>query len=320
MSNDDSHARSRRRVLLLAGGGAVAGLAGCFGLFSGSDPTVIEDITFQGETVVIHLTDETTADAIDLRSPSGELLETASIGRKSRVEFSLHPATNRPRPPGEYTLVAVKTSGNGESQQITTRPLTLTSAFTVSEIRPVTNPETGGSLPFEGKVQITIENTGTLPLRLNYIGFPTGVPSPNPAPSETSVRKQGYTLISGEQNPIPIGGTPTFESEFAILWTRGGRTLNGTIKQGAVGIPKEGATWPQVKRNHCNGEQHPATLVVIPGQGPMHRLTVTFKYAGKAARNGPMDTDYGCTNVTVVSTERANTTDSEHTSDSEDNA
>jgi hypothetical protein len=317
MTGDNS--RSRRRVLQLAGAGTVGTLMGCLGLLSGAEPTVIKDITFQDETVVVHLTDESNADAIDFRSPTDELLETASIGRKSQVEFDLHPATNRPRPPGEYTLVAVTTSGNGDSQRISTRPLTLTSAFAVSEIHPVSKPATGNPLPFEGKLQLTIENTGTLPLRLTYIGVPNGVPSPNPAPSETSVRKQGYTLIAGTQDPIPIGKTATFESEVAPLWTQGGRAMDGTIEQGAVGIPKQSASWAQVKRTHCNGEQHPATLLVIPWQGPTHRLTVTFKYAGHAARQRQRDTDYGCTNVSVVSIERANTTATKRTSASEGN-
>lgn len=318
MTSDN--ARSRRRVLQFAGAGAVGTLAGCFGLFSGGQPTVIDDITFRDETVVVHLTDETNANAIDFRSPSDELLATAQIGRKSQVEFDLLPLTNRPRPPGEYTLVAITTSGNGESQRITTRPLTLTSAFAVTEIRAVSKPANENPLPFDGKLQLTIKNTGTLPLRINYLGIPTGVPAPNLSPAETSVRKQGYELIAGEQDPIPINGTATFESSFAPFWTRGSRTMNGTVKQGAVGVPEQDTTWTQVKRTHCNGEQHAATLLVIPDQGPTHRLTVTFKYAGRAARKGPREIDYGCTNVSVVSTERTTKTATERTSDREEHA
>lgn len=313
----DDNSRSRRRVLQLAGAGAVGTLTGCLGIFFGAEqPTVINDITFDGERVVVHLPDETTADAIEFRSPTDELLATASIGRTSTVAFSLHPATNRPRPPGEYTLVAVETGGS-EPQRLDTRPLSLTSAVAVREIRPVSKSANGPSLPFEGKLQLTIKNTGTLPLRLTYIGFPSGVPSPHPAPSETSVRKQGYTRIAGTHNPIPIGETATFETEFAPLWTRGGRAMNGSLKDGAVGVPQQNATWTQVTRTHCNGEQYPATLLVIPSQGPTHRLTVTFKYAGQAARMGPRDTDYGCTNVSVVSVERTTTTATAATSDTE---
>jgi hypothetical protein len=296
----NAHPISRRRVLQLAGAGTASALAGCAWILPDSTATVIEDTTFQGTSVVVHLPDDTDADAIDLRSPSDELLHTASIGRQSTVSLPLYlSATNSPRSPGEYTLVAVATSDNGESQTLDEQSLSLTSAFTVREIRPVSDPQVGTSFPFDAKVQLTIKNTGTLPLMIDYIGFTRGVPKPTPPPSQTDGTSPDYRFIAGEGFPIPIGGTPTFESGFAPLWTRGGSRTDG-----AVGVPKDSASWQQVKTNHCNGEQYPASLVIESGQGPTHRLTVTFKYAGTAARKGSYSTDYGCTNVTVTSIDR----------------
>jgi hypothetical protein len=265
-------------------------------MLPGSTPTVIEDITFHGEKTVVHLPDDTNADAIDLRSPSGELLQTASIGRQSSITFSLYKNPITPYPPGTYTLVAVETSDGSEPQTLGKHSLELTSSFSVVDVRPIKAPGSGPP-PFDGKVQMTIENTGTLPVKIDYIGFPNGVPSPNPPPSETPQNGSNYVAMSETGHIVPVGGQATFESRFAPLWTRGGMS-----EEGAVGVPQEGASWQHVKRTHCNGERHPATLVVVPGQGPTHRLSVTFKYAGTAARMGSYGTDYGCTNVTVVST------------------
>jgi hypothetical protein len=112
----------------------VGALAGCLGFLPSSQPTVIDDITFQGDKFVAHLTDGTNADAIDFRSSSGELLHTASIGRKPSVTFSLFADAHTPYLPGKYTLVAVETSGN-EPQTISKRSLKLTSSFSVVNVR-----------------------------------------------------------------------------------------------------------------------------------------------------------------------------------------
>lgn len=276
-------------------------LAGCLGFLSGSDPTVIKNVTFQGEQVVVHLADDTNADAIDFRSPSDELLDTASIGRKSKVTFSLYENTATPYSPGDYTLVAVETSGDGESQSLDNQSLNLTSSFSVADVRPIKDPGSGDP-PFDGKVEITLDNTGTLPIRLAYIGFPSGVPSPNPPPSEMPAPRSNYVPTSGSGHFLPVKAQSTFESRFSPLWTRG-----GTPKNGAVGVPNQGASWQQIKNNHCNGEHHPATLVVVPEHGAPHKRTVTFKYGGTAARQDSHDTDYGCTNVSVVNSQPATT-------------
>lgn len=292
---------SRRRVLQLTGGLVTGALSGCLGFLSGSNATVIKNVTYQGEQVVVHVPDDTNATAIDFRRPSDELLDTATIGRKSKVTFSLYEHTATPYSPGDYTLVAVETSGNGDSQTLDTQSLPLTSSFSVADVRPIKDPGSGDP-PFDGKVKITLTNTGTLPVRIAYIGFPSGVPSPNRPPSKTSQPRPNYVPTSGTGHFVPVESQSTFESRFSPLWTRG-----GTPKNGAIGVPNQGASWQQIKTNHCNGEHHPATLVVVPEHGAPHRLTVTFKYGGTAARQRSTDTDYGCTNVSVVSTQPTNT-------------
>lgn len=129
MTTDRSH--SRRRVLQLTGAVTTGALAGCLGFLSSSKPSVFKNVSVEGEQIVIQLTDDTNADAIDFRSPSDELLHTASIGRKSTVSFSLYKDTNTPYSSGDYTLVAVTTSGNGASQTLEKHPITLTSSFDV---------------------------------------------------------------------------------------------------------------------------------------------------------------------------------------------
>lgn len=292
---------SRRRVLQLTGGLAMGALSGCLGFLTGSDSSAIENVTYQGEQVVVHVADDTNADAIDFRSPSDELLDTATIGRQTKVTFSLYENTATPYSPGDYTLVAVETSGDGDSQTLEKHSLTLTSSFSVADVRPIKDPGSGEP-PFDGKVRITLTNTGTLPIRISYIGFPSGVPSPNRSPSQTPSPRQYYVPTSGTGHFVPVESQSTFESRFSPLWTRG-----GTPKEGAVGVPKQSASWQQIKNNHCNGEHHPATLVVVPEQGAPHTLTVTFEYGGTAARQDSRDTDYGCTNVSVVNSQPTNT-------------
>jgi hypothetical protein len=260
---------TRRRVLQLTGAGTVSALAGCAWILPGSTATVIEDLTFQGTSVVVHLPDDTAADAIDLRSPSGELLHTASIGRQSTVELSLYKYTLTPYLPGTYMLVAVDTSGS-EPQTLDKQSLDLTSSLSVADVRPIKEPDTS----FYRKIRVSTANTGTLPVSIEYIGFPTGVPAPNPPPSATPPNGSQYVSLSDTGHIVPVEGQVTFESGFYPLWSSGASRADG-----AVGVPNDGASWQQVTTNHCNGEQHPATLVV-PGHGPTYRLTVTFKYAG----------------------------------------
>jgi hypothetical protein len=73
-----------------------------------------------------------------------------------------------------------------------------------------------------------------------------------------------------------------------------------------VGVPKEGASWQQIKANHCNGETYTATLVIISARGKRVEKSVTFRYSGKATRRQAGDIDYGCTNVSVVNVKSAN--------------
>lgn len=299
----DDNAPSRRRMLQLAGGVAAGALAGCTEVLPGtnqtskptSKPTVIEDTTFEGETIVVHLKDGTDADAIDLRSPEDKLLDTAKIGRKKTVEFSLYAETDMPLAPGKYTLVAVDKSGE-EPQQLGSRTLDLTMSLSITDVR--TKQTSGLNSPPD--VQIKIKNTGELPAKIEYIGFPKGILSPDPAPSESDSPIETYEATSGGQIVAP-GSKATFQSFDTPLRS------SGKPKQGAVGVPKEGTTWEQLKANHCNGEQYSASLVVVPKYGDKHRRTVAFKYAGDVARRsaGP---GYFCTDTSVTSAE-TNTTD-----------
>jgi hypothetical protein len=286
---------------VLQGTGALTAgaLAGCLGFLPSSQPTVIDDITFQGDQFTVHLTDGTNVDAIDLRSPDGDLLDTVRVRRQSTVEFSLYAGVDTPYPPGRYTLVAVEMSKNGDSQRISTHPLELTMGMSITDVRTVT--VLGGGPP---KVQVTVTNTVKLPIKIEYMGFPKGILSPAPSPEEAANSPlPAYESTSGTGQIAPAGTKTTFESAYSPLRS------SGKPQQGAVGVPKEGASWDQLKRNHCNGEQYQATLVVVPKYGHAHRRTVTFKYAGEADRRsfGP---GYFCTRATVVSIDRKNTSTS----------
>lgn len=319
---DDTDTRTRRRMLELAGGVTATALAGCSGFLSKSKPTgskteakptVIENIAFLSQKFIVRLKDGTNADAIDFRDSSGELLRTASVGRKSTIDFPLFDTSGTPYPPGEYTLVAVETSGD-EPERINKHSIKLTSAFSVIHVQPVyEDPQSdfssSKSPPFATKVRVTLMNTGKLPVGIKYIGVPEGVPSPTEPP--TASGSVGFRPVDEFDSPpyyIPANRAMKFQSVGTPLWY-----YESSVKDSgssAVGVPKQGATWKQIQRNHCNGETHTATLVVVPVQGQTHRQPVTFKYSGQATQRDSMDVDYGCTNVSVVSieTETSNTT------------
>jgi hypothetical protein len=218
----------RRRSPTLAGAVTAGALAGCAGVFGESNPKVIKNISFKGQQFVVHLKNGTNADEIDLRSPSGELLRTVSVGRQSKVTFPLFNESDAPYPPGNYTLVAVETSGD-EPQRISEHPLELTSSFSSLLVRPVErDPQSDYVIsnppPFAGPVRITIANRGNLPVGIKYIGIPEGVPSPtNPpkSPNSHSFRPVGESGLPPYY--IPVNGTANFQSVGSPLYYTIGR-------------------------------------------------------------------------------------------------
>lgn len=305
MTEDGTH--SRRRVVQLSGTVTAGLLAGCSGLlpFSSSETTVIENVSFQGSQAVVHLEDGTNADEIDLHSPNDELLDTVSIGRKSKIGIRLRDDNNLPYAQGKYTLEAIEADGDGEPQTISTRQIELTSSFEITDIHPVKkqmqSDYTQSPPKTMGHVRISLKNTGTLPVPITYIGITKGVPHPNEPPS--SQTPPGYHVVNGTNRlPImlPSNETTTVESVGTPL----GYYVSAVLRppEEAVGVPKQGASWNQIKENQCNGQQHTAMLVVIPKQGDERRMSVTFKYGGNAVRGDAVATDYECTNVTVTNT------------------
>jgi hypothetical protein len=311
VTDEDETPRSRRRVLQLTGAVTAGALAGCSGVFGESNPTVIKNVSFKSQQFVVRLKNETNADKIDLRSPTGELLRTVSVGRKNKVTFPLFNDSDMPYPPGNYTLVAVETSGN-EPQRISEHSVEIASSFTALFVRPVEiDPQSdyvnSNPPPFAGPVRVTIANTGNLPVGIKYIGIPEGVPSPTKPPS--APRSQSFRPVGESGLPpyyVPVGEGVNFQSVGAPLWYY--EPSVEASDPSAVGVPKEGASWEQIQANHCNGETYTATVVIVPVQGSKRKLSVTFKYSGKATQRDALDVDYGCTNVSVVSTERENTT------------
>lgn len=304
MTTDSSY--SRRRVLQLIGAVTTGALSGCLGFLSGSDPSVIENVTFDGTRMVVHLVDDTNADAIDLRSPSDKLLHTASIGRKSSVALSLTKKPYTPYPPGTYTLDAIKTDDTGSAATISTRSLELTSSIEVSNVRPMTTDQDSSGdnnpPPTAGPVHITLSNTGNLPVGIAYLGFTQGVPSPDPLPKNSIGT---YSPISNKGRFLPGGAQRMFKSFGAPL--RHARPPGQQPKQRAAGAPKQGASWTHIKQSYCNGEQHTATLLVVPTQGNPLKTAVTITYSGTAVRHDPLAIDYACSNVTVDNTSTKNT-------------
>ncbi len=310
MTNDSS--RPRRYVLQLAGTITAGMLAGCTGFlpFSSSNQSVIEDVNYQGEQAVVHLKDGSNADTIEFRNPNDKLRDSASIGQKSDITFYLLKDPNTPLSPGEYTLVAVNTEGD-ESETISTHQLELTSSFSIEEVRPVkermqsdftTNPP-----KTDGTVEVSIQNTGTLPAKITYIGIPDGVPDPDDPPSAQG--PAAYQTVQGNHRLptlLPVDEQLAFESVATPLGYY--QPAGQPTDQSAIGEPEQGASWEQIKETQCNGQQHPATVVVVPEQGSTQRLSVTFKYGGETVRGQSFATDYECTNVTVTNMETATNT------------
>ena len=173
----------------MAASGVIGVLAGC-GAMASSDSDPFEAVTVEGTALAVTLVSRSDVDELELQSPDGSPF----------LRQRLNPETNRATLPliessytttpehyraGENTLVARRDGNRVGQRAVTLRPdVRLTDMWLADETG--FNPT------------VAVENAGTAPTFLTYLGF-DDVPNPTPPATETT----GLREERGAGVPLP---------------------------------------------------------------------------------------------------------------------
>ncbi|WP_248898223.1 hypothetical protein [Haloplanus halobius] len=169
-----SKRRTRREFVGLAIAGAGSALAGCSTVAQSEDP--FDGVAVDGAALTVTLTDGVEADALELHSPDGSTFVRQRVRPGTEQSLPLVETGYSSSPeyyqPGEQTLV-VKNDG----QRVGERKLSLAPDVKIADLY----------LPDDSEFNpvATIENVGTGPTLLTYLGF-SNVPNPTDPPEETT--------------------------------------------------------------------------------------------------------------------------------------
>jgi hypothetical protein len=319
---------SRRQAVHYGGAFVATLLAGCSGLITSTgEQQAVKSVSFNKGRLIINLNSDTDAEAIEFYTPNDELLQTVSVGRKQQVSVSLFTeptnplGVKKPLPAGDYGLIATKSgSGNNEPKTISDQTVELTSSFSITGVSVLEGNApsdfTQDAPSYAENLKVTVKNTGNLPLGVKYVGVTDGVPSPTPPPQEVlqgGMRTSAFELAAHHSTGpyyIDSNSTLAFKTTTGPLsyyspWQNpeGG----DSPRPHTWGAPKNGASWETIQANYCQGNQHPATIVVAPMNLEPQRATATLRWGGMATRRQRLDTDYACTNVAVTDISNQNT-------------
>lgn len=180
---------ARRRFLAMAASGLTGVLAGC-GTATSSEADPFDDVTVEGTTLAVTLASRPRLDELELQSPDGSpfvrrrLDPEASRATLPLIETSYTAAPEHYRA-GENTLVARR-----DGDRVGQRSVSLSPDVTLTDMRLA--DETGFN------PTVTVENAGTAPTFLTYLGF-DNVPNPTPPAAETT----GLPEERGVGVPLP---------------------------------------------------------------------------------------------------------------------
>jgi len=173
----------------MAASGMAGALAGC-GTATSSDADPFEEVTVEGTTLAVTLASRPRVDELELQSPDGTPFVRQRLDPEvSRATLPLVETSYTVTPEhyraGENTLVARR-----DGDPIGQRTISLRPDVRLTDMRLVDEP---GFNP-----TVTVENTGTGPTFLTYLGF-DNVPNPTPSAEETT----GLPEEQGAGVPLP---------------------------------------------------------------------------------------------------------------------
>jgi len=190
MLNDTTARRgTRRRFLAAAASGMAGALAGC-GTATSSDADPFETVTVEGTGLAITLASRPRVDEIELRSPDDTTFVRQRLDPEGdRATLPLietsYTATPEHYRAGENTLVASR-----DGERVGQRTVSLSPDVRLTDMRLADGT---GFNP-----TVTVENAGTGPTFLTYLGF-DNVPNPTSPAAETT----GLPEERGVGVPLP---------------------------------------------------------------------------------------------------------------------
>jgi hypothetical protein len=173
----------------MAASGVSSALAGC-GTATSSDADPFEAVTVEGTNLSVTLASRPRVDEVELRSPDDTSFVRRRLGSEAKratlplIETS-YTATPEHYRAGENTLVARR-----DGERVGQRTVTLSPDVSITDMWLA---DGAGFNPI-----VTVENTGTGPTFLTYLGF-DNVPNPTPPAAKTT----GLPKERGVGVPLP---------------------------------------------------------------------------------------------------------------------
>ncbi|QLH81296.1 twin-arginine translocation signal domain-containing protein [Halosimplex pelagicum] len=237
---------SRRRFL--KGGLALtaAGLAGCSGDGSTGTETktpesVFEETSISGATLEVTLREDHEISTVNLIDPSGSVFQSAQVAAgATTVGLGLFDYRRGWHyTPGDHTLVAVK-----EGEEIASMTVPLVPDLEITDVTPYTD---GRPTPSNrANLLVTVENTGTGPTWIYYVGYEN-------APHSAANRIP--TTDYARSTPLLNFEKPQSEDE--VILQPGNSTILRGIRSPLL----------LSKDDHCNGLEVNLTVIVPTGVG-----------------------------------------------------
>jgi len=189
MLNDTTSRRTRRRFLATAAAGALGAFAGC-GAAASSNDEPLGDVTVKGTNLVVTLASNDRIDELELRAPDGtpflrQRIDPDTTRATLPLIESSYTATPEHYRAGTNTVVARR-----DGEPVDRHTVSLVPDVAITGIRLTDDTSFNPT--------VVVENTGTAPTFLTYLGF-ENVPNPTPPATETT----GMLEERGAGVPLP---------------------------------------------------------------------------------------------------------------------
>jgi hypothetical protein len=275
--------RVSRRHVLTALSGATIGLSGCLGGLLGLSSPTITNTTIKPFKLVVKLREEATVNQVSLISKDGTTVSRQSVPA-GQTTVSLPTVRTRntdglasPLAPGTYEIVVANNDKTVAQQDIQ-----LKASWKLTDVQAK-----GGV-----SVEITVKNTGELPLKPTYLALTDGVPNPAKSPQEG-----GY----GSPNRVnTLNRTKLREYLGSGKHATFSPSQNGAFEFNTNPSKQNMPQW-EYKAVKCQGLTHNATLTVKMAPTGTRTYSVPITYTGKPVREIALRK---CSKITVGNASR----------------